>query len=159
MVSLILILIYAESRFVTSILPSVYGNDSGSFGEWKQDNCSGNNFYNLPYYTYTLNQITDKTALVYNASTVKRENVNATDHWFQFGNDRLTIYSSNYGYIKIRQDETGPKFLNDFQRAHNQFGAGIGYLTQNNQLLVSTFYTGTNNGDLSIERDFSFYAT
>lgn len=159
---LLLIFITLFIHCYYTLIPSLNGNDSGSFGIWKQDNDNNNNFYNLPYYRYTMDQINDKTAIIYNASVIYKTNekceINATDHWFQFGNDRVTVISSNYGYIKLRQDETGSKFLNDINRDNNQFGAGIGYLTDNNnKLLLSTWYTGDTNSDITTERDFSFY--
>ena len=149
-----------------ALIPSLYGNDSGSFGVWKQDNNSGNNFYNLPYYRYTLDQINDKTATIFNSSVIYQNGVhqstenNITDHVFQFGNDRITVIASNYGYVKLRMDETGSKFLNDFCRSNNQFGGGVGYITTNDQSpkqLLSTFFKGNTNSDITTERDYSFY--
>eukprot|EP01084_Bolivina_argentea_P247697 414380_1 len=142
----------------------ISNNGSGSFGDWRQDSNNNNNFYNLPYYHYTLDQINNKTATIYNSSTIYQKNQkyepynNITDHLFQFGNDRVTVVASNYGYIQIRMDSTGPKFLNDFNRNNNQYGAGLGYIVnkQTNKLLLSTFYTGYNQ-NISIERDYSFY--
>eukprot|EP01084_Bolivina_argentea_P061355 112122_1 len=85
-------------HIVVSIRPSLYGNDSGSFGVWKQDDDNGNNFYNLPFYQYTLDQVNDNTATVYNESAIyggKTYQDNARDHAFQFGNDRLTVVASS----------------------------------------------------------------
>ena len=136
--------------------PSLFGNDSGSFGNWSQ-----NNPYNLPSYIYTMNQLTDPTATIYNTSVEYQtwdhylpSRNNITDHKFQFGNDRITIVASNYGYIQARSDESGPKLLNDFNRNSSQFGAGIAYLTNNNNnILASTFFTG----DSMDHREYSFF--
>ena len=49
---------------------------------------------------------------------------------------------SNYGYVQVRQDEGGPKFLNDYFPERNHYGAGIGFLAAEN-ILLSTYYSGT----------------
>ena len=45
----------------------------------------------------------------------------------QVGNDRITALASNYGHIRVRQDEGCPKFLNDVDPETSQFGGGLGY--------------------------------
>eukprot|EP01084_Bolivina_argentea_P289746 497602_1 len=147
-------------QIAASIIPSLNGNDSGSFGVWKQDGDNNNNFYGLPYYRYTLDQVNDNTAIAYNESAIyggKTYQDNARDHAFQFGNDRLTVVASNYGYIQVRMDETGPKFLNDYWPQMNQYGAGIGYLTNSNNKLISATYFNGSNEDFMISRSYSFY--
>eukprot|EP01084_Bolivina_argentea_P089935 162140_1 len=100
-------------------------NDGGAFGNWSQEN-----HYNLPSYIYTMDQINDPIATMYNSSVLYLPpGINVSDHKFQFGNDRIVVIASNYGYIQLRADESGPKYLNDFNRNQNQFGGGIGYLT------------------------------
>ena len=64
-----------------------------------------------------------------------------TDHTHQVGNDRLVAAVSNFGYVQVRQDEGSPKFLNDYCPEHGHFGAGIGFLTDGEQVL-STYYPG-----------------
>eukprot|EP01084_Bolivina_argentea_P113351 202032_1 len=143
----------------SKIHPSLYGNDSGLFGQWTQQTP-----YNLPAYIYTLDQINNPIATEYNSSVVYQSwdhplpsRINITDHSFQFGNDRITVVASNYGYIQMRSDESAPKLLNDFNPSNNAFGAGIAYITTNinnkEQLLTSTYFTG-NSDD---HREYSFY--
>jgi len=48
---------------------------------------------------------------------------------------------SNYGYVQVRQDEGSPKFLNDYSPERNQYGGGIGDLTDG-QTQINTFYPG-----------------
>jgi hypothetical protein len=45
------------------------------------------------------------------------------------GNDRLVAVASNYGYVQVRQDEGGPKFLNDYDPQKSKYAGGFGYLT------------------------------
>jgi len=105
---------------------------SGHFGKWISDP------FGMPAYEYTCNQITDPEAV----SAVEKAWRSATDHTHQVGNDRLVAAVSNYGYVQVRQDEGGPKFLNDYSPQHDRYGAGIGFLTDEN-IILSTYYSGT----------------
>ncbi len=98
----------------------------------------------MPAYRYTCNQVTDAKAV----SPVHKEWRSPTDHTHQVGNDRLVAAVSNYGYVQVRQDEGSPKFLNDYSPEHGHYGAGIGFLSDGNEIL-STYYPG--NGQ-SFER-------
>jgi hypothetical protein len=49
--------------------------------------------------------------------------------------------ASNYGHVRVRQDEGAPKFLNDFAPERGQFAGGFGYLTDGKSVL-STYYPG-----------------
>lgn len=109
--------------------PKAFG--SGYFGEWIEDP------FGLPAYRYTCDQITDPKAV----SPVHKEWRSPTDHTHQVGNDRLVAAVSNYGYVQVRQDEGSPKFLNDYAPEKNYYGAGIGFLTDGDQIL-STYYPG-----------------
>jgi hypothetical protein len=107
---------------------------SGHFGEWITDE------HGLPAYNYTCDQINDPKAI-----TPLNEKLRSNrEHLHQVGNDRLVGVASNFGYIQVRQDEGCPKFLNDYDPKNNQFGGGIGYLVDDNNI-ISTFYSG--NGD------------
>ena len=108
---------------------STYG--SGHFGTWIVDP------FGMPAYNYTCNQLTDPRAV---SATDKAWRL-PTDHTHQVGNKRLVAAVSNYGYIQVRQDEGSPKFLNDFCPEQNRYGAGIGFLVDENMVL-STYYTG-----------------
>ncbi len=105
---------------------------SGNFGEWIDD-ANG-----LPCFHYTCNQTEDPLA----ATPVETAWRAPTDHTHQIGNDRIIAAASNYGYIQVRQDEGGPKFLNDYHPDSGLFGAGIGYLTDGQEIL-GTYYPGT----------------
>ena len=115
---------------------------SGYFGQWITDE------FGLPAYKYTCNQVTDPKAI----SKVTKEWREETEHLHQVGNDRVNGVASNYGYIKLRQDEGSPKFLNDFNPEKNQFGGGFGYLVGEDSTL-STYYSGKEPVD-SFERVF-----
>ena len=60
------------------------------------------------------------------------------------GNDRLVALTSTFGYTQIRQDETGPKLLNDFDPPRSQFGGGLVYVidTKSRELLATNWYSG-----------------
>jgi hypothetical protein len=104
---------------------------SGYFGEWITDQ------FGLPAYRYTCNQFSDPKAL----TPVHKHWRSPADHTHQVGNDRLVAAVSNYGYVQVRQDEGSPKFLNDYSPEHGCYGAGIGFLTDGNEVL-STYYSG-----------------
>jgi hypothetical protein len=66
------------------------------------------------------------------------------------GNDRIVGIASNFGYIKIRQDEGGPKYLNYYEPLLNQYAGGFGYLKDNRSKLT-TYYLGD---DQNLKRRF-----
>ena len=113
---------------------------SGYFGEWIQDE------FGLPAFHYTCDQIKDPKAV----TEVNPGILSATEHIHQVGNDRIVAIASNYGHVRVRQDEGAPKFLNDYAPERGYFGGGFGYLTDGTKTL-STFYPG--NGD-SFDRVF-----
>jgi hypothetical protein len=113
---------------------------SGHFGEWIEDE------FGLPAYRYTCDQSSDPKAV----TSVTPGILAPTEHVHQVGNDRITAIVSNEGHVRVRQDEGGPKFLNDYAPEMGQYGGGIGYLTDGHESL-STLYPG--NGS-SFERIF-----
>ena len=113
---------------------------SGYFGNWIQDE------FGLPAFHYTCNQIDDPKA----ATQVNPGHLSVTEHIHQVGNDRVVAIASNYGHVRVRQDEGAPKFLNDFAPARGQFAGGFGYLTDGKAVL-STYYPGNAK---SFERTF-----
>ena len=102
---------------------------SGHFGEWVQDE------FGLPAFHYTCDQTADRQAV----SPVTPGILSPTDHVHQVGNDRITAIVSNYGHVRVRQDEGAPKFLNDYVPEMSQFAGGFGYLTDGKETL-STLY-------------------
>ncbi len=112
---------------------------SGYFGEWITDQ------FGLPAYRYTCNQVTDPKAV----SPTHKIWRGATDQTHQIGNDRIIAAVSNFGYLQVRQDEGSPKYLNDYFPEQSHFGAGIGFLTDGNEV-VSTYYSGKS--DVSFDR-------
>ncbi|MGI0133600.1 MAG: hypothetical protein ACREBW_01405, partial [Candidatus Micrarchaeaceae archaeon] len=102
---------------------------SSSFGMWSVDE------YGLPVFHYTANQTTDPHAF----TDVRPGVLGSTEHVHQVGNDRITALASNFGHVRVRQDEGCPKFLNDVDAETNQFGGGLGYLTDGEEML-STYY-------------------
>lgn len=115
---------------------------SGYFGEWITDE------FGLPAYKYTCDQVNDPKAI----SPVNEELRMKSEHLHEIGNHRLVGVASNYGYIQVRQDEGGPKFLNDYNPKSNQFAGGFGYLSDGKNI-ISTYYSGKNKNE-SFERVF-----
>jgi len=109
---------------------------SGNFGNWFNDE------FGLPAYEYTCNQylIPEKMPLV-NKDSIWGDYRN---HWNQIGNDRIIGMPSNFGYIRIRQDEGAPKILNDYVPKNRQYSGGFGYLSDGTGCL-STFYCQQEN--------------
>ena len=110
---------------------SPYG--SGNFGRWTEDE------FGLPAFVYNLNQTTDARAV----TNVQPGVLSPTEHIHQVGNDRITAIASNYGHVRVRQDEGCPKFLNDVDPTSSQFGGGLGYLIGPQETLT-TYYDGSN---------------
>ena len=108
---------------------------SGYFGEWIEDE------FGSPAFRYTCDQTKDPKA----ATEVNPGILAATEHIHQLGNGRIVAIASNYGHVRVRQDEGAPKFLNDCAPARGCFGGGIGYLTDGTKML-STFYPGNADG-------------
>jgi hypothetical protein len=113
---------------------------SGYFGQWIEDE------FGLPAFHYTCDQINDPKAI----TEVNPGIISSTEHIHQIGNDRIVAITSNYGHVRVRQDEGAPKFLNDYAPDRGCFGGGIGYLTDG-KVMLSTFYPG---GGESFDRVF-----
>ncbi|WP_348262508.1 hypothetical protein P8935_22260 [Telmatobacter sp. DSM 110680] len=113
---------------------------SSNFGEWIEDE------FALPAFQYTCNQTTDSRAV----TQLQPGLLSPTEHIHQVGNDRITALASNFGHVRVRQDEGCPKLLNDIDPEMSQFGGGLGYLTDGDETLT-TYYDGSNS---SFERIF-----
>jgi hypothetical protein len=112
--------------------------DGGAFGRWSADE------HGLPVYLYTLDQDAPANLAIagaYGNATTFPTVRNASDHTFLFGNDRVTVLTSNYGYTQLRQDEGAPKLLNDVNRSDSQFGASNGIVADahTGEVLTSTW--------------------
>ena len=78
--------------------------DGGAFGDWGAD------AFGLPTYNYTLDQLRDAAVATRYAEGAARGIGRADlqlgrapdDHVFQFGNDRLIVLASNFGYVQAR---------------------------------------------------------
>ena len=127
-----------RTRMRDSPLPSDYSFGSGAFGTWQADE------FGAPFYNYSLNQLTDPRATYATLSPTDAFARLPTDHPFQLGNDRLVALASNYGSIRVRTDEGGPKLLQDLHPPDNNYGGAFGYLVANNAtLLLSSFFNST----------------
>lgn len=107
---------------------------SGHFGRWTEDE------FGLPAFEYTCNQTRDALAL----SAIKPGILLPNEHVHQVGNDRISALASNFGDLRVRQDEGGPKILNDVDPEAHQFGGGIGWLTGGGETL-HTWYDGSHS--------------
>src|SRR3954447_22146051 len=113
---------------------------SGYFGEWIEDE------FGLPAFHYTCDQVHDPKAV----TEVNPGILSSTEHIHQVGNDRIIAIASNYGQVRVRQDEGAPKFLNDYAPDRGVFAGGFGYLTDGKTPL-SKLYPG---GGKSFDRIF-----
>ena len=102
---------------------------SSYFGEWIEDE------FGLPAFRYTCDQVTDPKAV----TELNPGILAPTEHIHQIGNDRIVAIASNYGHVRVRQDEGAPKFLNDYAPDRGCFGGGLGYLTDGNVMLTTLF--------------------
>src|SRR6266516_4553965 len=119
----------AQSPAGSSSAKKVYG--SGYFGEWIEDE------FGLPAFRYSCDQINDPKA----KTEVNPGILSSTEHIHQVGNDRIVAIASNYGHVRVRQDEGAPKFLNNFDPDCGQYAGGFGYLADGKSVF-STLYTG-----------------
>ncbi len=108
-----------------------YDYGSGHFGKWIKDE------FGLPAYLYTCDQIKDPKAV----SPVNKKITNPREHLFLVGNDRLVSIASNFGHVRVRQDEGSPKFLNDYYPEIQQYAGGFGYL-YDGKMILNTYYHG-----------------
>src|SRR6266567_3520487 len=127
-----------SSPITPASLQKAYG--SGHFGEWIQDE------FGLPAFRYTCDQVNDRKA----KTDVNAGILGPSEHIHQVGNDRVVALASNYGHVRVRQDEGAPKFLNNHAPEHGFFAGGVGYLTDGKSML-STFFAGNAK---SFERIF-----
>src|SRR5947208_11266405 len=107
---------------------------SGYFGHWIEDE------FGLPAFAYTCDQIKDPKAV----TQVNPGILSSTEHIHQVGNDRIIAIASNYGHVRVRQDEGAPKFLNDHVPERGIYAGGVGYLTDGKEV-TSTSYSGDSN--------------
>lgn len=127
---------WAFAQSPASAKASALEKASGShFGNWMEDE------FGLPAFHYTCEQASDPKAV----TSLNRGLLGATEHIHQVGNDRLVALASNYGHLRVRQDEGAPKFLNDYAPERGYFAGGIGYLTDGERVL-STAYSGNTSG-------------
>jgi hypothetical protein len=120
---------FPSAHSAASPQKKTYG--SGYFGEWIEDE------FGLPAFHYTCDQVKDPKAV----TEVNPGLLSSTEHIHQVGNDRIVAVASNYGHVRVRQDEGAPKFLNDYAPERGCYGGGFGYLTDGTTTL-STFYPG-----------------
>ncbi len=131
-----------RTRMRDATLPSSYSFGSGAFGLWQPDE------FGAPFYNYSLDQLTDARATYAELSPVDAFARLPSDHLFHIGNDRLVALASNYGSLRVRTDEGGPKLLQDLHPPDNTYGGGFGYLVANNEtLLLSSFFNRTGATD------------
>lgn len=127
-----------HTRMRETPLPGDYTFGSGAFGQWQADE------FGAPFYNYTLNQLTDPLASYTDLSPSDAYARMPSDHIFQLGNDRTVALANNYGAIRVRTDEGGPKLLQDLYPPDNTYGGAFGYLVANNAtLLLSSFFNRT----------------
>ncbi len=92
----------AQQQIASTGSAKAYG--SGYFGKWIKDE------FGLPAFHYTCDQTTDPKAV----TQVNPGILTSTEHVHQVGNDRIVAIASNFGHVRVRQDEGAPKFLNDY---------------------------------------------
>ena len=116
---------------------------SGKYGRWIKDE------YGMPAFKYESNQynLEEKMPMV-NSNALWSDYRN---HISQIGNDRVVLLLSNFGYVRLRQDEGGAKLMNDWNPENHQYAGGFGYLKTDHDILT-TFYQEQNN----FERIFGY---
>lgn len=94
--------------------------------------------FGLPAFRYTLNQVTDPRAV----TDVHPGLLLPTEHVHQVGNDRIVALASNYGHLRVRQDEGCPKLLNCLDPDSSQYVGGFGYLVDGDGETLTTYFDG-----------------
>jgi len=127
--------------FVALLAAARASSDGGAFGAWSSE-------HELPVFNFTLDQTTAAgaaTASTYYRATHQEKTQwgrNASDTLFELGNDRLVVLASSFGYVQVRQDELGPKLLNDVDAKSAQFGGGLVYVLDaaTRQVLATSWF-------------------
>ena len=90
---------------------------SGIFGRWTIDDGA------LPAYEYHLDENADARASWFNTEKLDRR-----DHWFSFGNQRVTALATNDGPIEITMQDRGITYLDKIDHDHGNHGGGFSYV-------------------------------
>ena len=99
----------------SSFVPCSTG--SGIFGRWVVDD------FGLPAYDYGLDENADARASWFNTEGLDRR-----DHWFSFGNTRVTALATNDGPIEVTTQDRGITYLDKIDASQGNFGGGFSYL-------------------------------
>ncbi len=99
----------------TAFVPCSTG--SGVFGRWVVDEAG------LPAYDYGLDENADARASWFNTEGLDRR-----DHWFSFGNSRVTALATNDGPIEVTTQDRGITYLDKIDASQKNFGGGFSYL-------------------------------
>eukprot|EP00045_Choanoeca_perplexa_P017420 m.253243 g.253243 ORF g.253243 m.253243 type:complete len:916 (+) comp17534_c0_seq1:866-3613(+) len=71
----------------------------------------------------------------------------------QVGNDRL-VAMTTHGAFSIRQDEGGPKLVNDAYPAAGQYRAGVSWLSDGSTILLTTHLPANQSSDVQFEQQY-----
>ncbi|HEY2368890.1 MAG TPA: hypothetical protein VGH87_20985, partial [Polyangiaceae bacterium] len=74
----------------------------------------------LPAYDYRLDENADPRASFFNTEKLDRR-----DHWFSFGNQRVTALATNDGPIEITMQDRGITYLDKIDPDHGNYGGGF----------------------------------
>lgn len=107
---------------------------SGIFGRWTIDDGA------LPAYAYHLDENADARASFFNTEKLDRR-----DHWFSFGNQRVTALATNDGPIEITMQDRGITYLDKIDHEHGNHGGGFSYV-DDGDATWSTAYAWRPNG-------------
>src|SRR4029079_2525257 len=87
------------------------------FGEWTIDDGG------LPAYAYHLDENADPRASFFNTEKLDRR-----DHWFSFGNQRVTALATNDGPIELTMQDRGIQYLDKIDHEHGNHGGGFSFI-------------------------------
>ena len=90
---------------------------SGIFGRWSPTTRA------LPAYEYELDENADPRASFFNTEKLDRR-----DHWFSFGNQRVTALATNDGPIELTMQDRGITYLDKIDHDHGNHGGGFSYI-------------------------------
>ena len=122
--------------------------DGGIFGEWNSDGP-------LPYFQFTMDELTNPQASWPNSEQIPPMNVTRTDHFYLFGNQQINVKGVDDGYVELFNTNRGPTWINYYEPSYNNLAGGFSYATWDNQEPFCTAYKyGPQSSNAEWNREF-----
>jgi hypothetical protein len=122
----------------------------GIFGFWNSDE-------SLPYFEFTMDELTDPQASWPNTEQVPPLNVTRTDHFYLFGNSRINVKGVDDGYVELFSTERGPMFCNKYEPDYSNLAGGFSYIASSaltDEVISTAYIYGPHGPNTQWKRQF-----